>query len=85
MVRLLEPESSVASLKMGDWQFVSVRSGLETDLAERIVELLSGLDSTEEGREILASLKKTTKFDAVPPEAASAIKELRRLMDLVSD
>ena len=45
---------------------------------------MTGLNQTEEGRQILKGLKKTEKFDALPPESEEAVNELRKLMELVT-
>ncbi|MFQ6026833.1 MAG: phosphate/phosphite/phosphonate ABC transporter substrate-binding protein [Dehalococcoidia bacterium] len=66
-------------------QLVSVRPGLPPDLATRISELLTNLDQTEKGRQLLSSLKKTRKFDLLPPESRPILDELKKLMRLVAD
>ena len=65
-------------------QLVSVRPGLEPQLVEKVQELLVGLDQTDEGRLILEGLKRTKKFDPLPPESEEALREVKALMDLVS-
>ncbi len=66
-------------------QLVLVRQGLDSRLVDRIEELLVGLDRTEEGRELLHGIKKTKKFDPVPPDSQRALGELRTLMRLVAE
>ena len=64
-------------------QLVSVSVSLDSELVGQIQELLNGLHQTEEGRQILESLKKTRKFDLLPPESANALAQLEVLMELV--
>ena len=64
-------------------QLVSVRPGLDPRLASRVIELLIGLDQTEEGRLILENLKKTKKFDVLPADSSASLEDLRGLMRLV--
>ena len=65
-------------------QLVSVRPGLEPELVDKIRKLLIVLDQTEEGRQLLAGLKKTTKFDALPEDSEESLTELRELMKLAA-
>jgi hypothetical protein len=66
-------------------QLVSVRRGLEPELVEKVVMLLSRLEETDAGQLILVNLKHTKKFDALPPESAASLTELKGLMDLLAD
>ena len=66
-------------------QLVSARSGLQRGLVDTVSELLTGLDQTTEGREILANLKKTKKFDRLPPDSEATLSELKALIALVTD
>ena len=66
-------------------QVVSVRPGLDPVLVDKIGELLMGLDQKEDGRQLLVSLKKTTKFDQLPPEATASLDNFREMIGLVSD
>ena len=66
-------------------QLVSVRRGLDPGIVRRVRELLMGLDRTEEGRKILEGLKKTKKFDPLPPASEAPLKELKMLMKLVAE
>lgn len=61
-------------------QLVSVRPGLADERVGRLRELLTGLDQTETGRQLLAGLKKTSKFDVVPAEAAASLTELDQMI-----
>ena len=65
-------------------QLVSVRPGLEPGLVSKLSELLIGLEDTVEGQELLLSLKKTKRFDALPEESRAVLTELKVLMDLVA-
>ena len=64
-------------------QLVSVRPGLEPEIANRITQVLSDMDQSERGREVLEGFKKTKKFDQLPEESKQAILQLKVLMDLV--
>ena len=64
-------------------QLVSVRSDLGSSLTLEVGTLLSNLDQTEEGRLLLEGLKKTRKFDPLPPASEAALEELKTLMKLV--
>ena len=66
-------------------QLVSVRPGLDPALRQGIRDLLIGLEQTEEGRLLLDGLKKTRKFDLVPPESQESLVRLTELMGLVSN
>ena len=65
-------------------QLVSVRPGLDPKLVARIRALLTELDQTELGGQILDGLKKTRKFDALPADSRSALTTLSKLVDLVA-
>ena len=65
-------------------QLVSARPGLDRALVDKVRELLIALDQTEEGRQILEGLKKTKKFDPLPPEAEAALRDTGRLIELVA-
>ena len=64
-------------------QLASSMLGLESALL-RVVLLLSSLQETDEGRQILMGLKNTKKFDPVPSHSQSALEELKEEMDLVA-
>lgn len=66
-------------------QLVSVRAGLDPELVSRIQTLLIELDQTEDGLALLEGLKRTKKFDLLPPESKDSLQELRELMTLVSE
>ena len=63
-------------------QLVSVRPDLDHVLAVKLRALLLSLDQTEEGRLLLEGLKKTRKFDPLPP---ASLVELKSLMKIVSE
>ena len=65
-------------------QLVSVRGGLDPEIVSTTAQLLVALDQSQEGLELLEHLKKTKKFDALPPETGAALAELRKLIDLVA-
>lgn len=64
-------------------QLVTVRPGLDSALVLEVRALLLSLDQTEEGQRLLEGLKKTRKFDPLPPASESALEELKTLMKLV--
>lgn len=59
---------------------VGVRGDLAPALVARIRHLLIGLEHTHEGKLLLESLDRTTRFDALPPEAEQALESIRRLL-----
>ena len=65
-------------------QLVTVRAGMDREIVATMARLMEALGGSEEGRELLVHLKKTKKFDALPPESGAALAELRKLMDLVA-
>ena len=78
-----QPFASLMSTLSVPRHLVSVRPGIEADLVERVVTLLTSLHQTEEGRELLASLKGTEKFDLVSDQSRQAMEEMIRLIGLV--
>ena len=65
-------------------QLVSVRPGLDPQLVVKIQHLLVGLEQSEHGRELLQSLKKTTRFDSISSDTQASLEELEVLMKLVA-
>ena len=65
-------------------QLVSVRPGLDPDIERRVIQVLSDMDQSERGREVLEGFKKTKKFDLLPEESGQALLQLKGLMDLVA-
>jgi phosphate/phosphite/phosphonate ABC transporter binding protein len=59
---------------------VGVRGDLAPALVARIRHLLIGLEHTHEGKLLLESLDRTTRFDALPPDAEQALESIRRLL-----
>jgi phosphate/phosphite/phosphonate ABC transporter binding protein len=59
---------------------VSVRGDLAPTLVARIHDLLVELEHTQEGKVLLESLDRTTRFDALPAEAEQALESIRRLL-----
>lgn len=64
-------------------QLVSLRPGLDPEIAWRITQVLQDMDQSERGREVLEGFKKTQKFDQIPAESEQALLQLKGLMDLV--
>ena len=65
-------------------QLVSVRPGLDPEIVNRVIQVLSDMDQSERGREVLEGFKKTKKFDQLPDDSAQALLQLKGLMDLVA-
>ena len=59
---------------------VGVRGDLAPALVARIRQLLIALEHTHEGKLLLESLDRTTRFDALPPDAEQALESIRRLL-----
>jgi phosphonate transport system substrate-binding protein len=59
---------------------VSVRGNLAPALVARIRDLLVELEHTQDGKVLLESLERTTRFDALPAEAEQALESMRRLL-----
>jgi phosphonate transport system substrate-binding protein len=59
---------------------VGVRGDLAPALVARIRDLLVELEHTQDGKVLLDSLDRTTRFDALPPEAEQALDSIRRLV-----
>ena len=59
---------------------VSVRGDLSPTLVGRIRDMLVELEHTEEGKTLLESLDRTTRFDALPADAERALESMRRLL-----
>lgn len=59
---------------------VSVRGDLPPALVARIRDMLVELERTPEGKALLESLDRTTRFDALPAEAEQALESMRRLL-----
>ena len=64
-------------------QLVPVRRDLSPDLTAQIQDLLIGLEHAERQEELLAGLKKTTRFDLLPDESTAGLEHLRQLIKLV--
>ena len=64
-------------------QVASLGPGLNSEIADAVLALLFGLDQTEPGRELLAGIKDTRKFDKLPPDSLKAMDQLKELMQLV--
>lgn len=62
---------------------VLVSADVDEALREAVIELLLGLDKTEEGREILFVFEETTKFDEFPGGIDAALARMQELHDMV--
>ena len=65
-------------------QVASIGPGLGPEIGDAVLALLLGLDQTEPGRELLAGIKDTKKFDLLPPDSLTSMDQLKELMQLVS-
>lgn len=61
-----------------------VRSGLDEELTQAIIRVLSSMDETEEGKAVLESFQ-TTQFDEFPEGIAAATARMREMMEIVED
>ena len=66
-------------------QLVSVGPAMALEMADKVSELLMEMDQTERGRQLLAGLKNTTKFDSPPADLDLTLHELNELLQLVAD
>ena len=64
-------------------QFVSAGPGLDPEMIDKVKSLLMDLDKSEEGREILANLKNTLKFDEIHAGTEDSLRELKDLISQV--
>ena len=64
-------------------QVASLGPGLEPEIGDAVLALLLGLDQTDAGRELLAGIKDTKKFDPLPPDSLKSMDQLKELMQLV--
>ena len=60
-----------------------VRADLKPEMVEAIKTILTQMDKTPEGQEVLQKFEKTAKFDNFPPE--SSIERMRELYKLVQN
>jgi phosphonate transport system substrate-binding protein len=58
---------------------------MDAGMRDAIIELLLGLDKTDEGKAILATFEETTKFDELPGGAEVAIARMRELYNLTQN
>ena len=65
-------------------QLVSAGAGLDLPLVDRVRELLIGLNQSEEGQLLLEDLKRTKKFDPLPPDSEAALQEFKGIMRLIT-
>lgn len=66
-------------------QLVSVGPAMGLEMVDKVSELLMEMDQTERGRQLLAGLKNTTKFDPPPADLDLTLHELNELLQLVAD
>lgn len=56
------------------------RADLEPELVVRITEILTEMDTTEKGREVLKAFESTTKFDEIPEDSLNALQDGLKFM-----
>ncbi len=56
------------------------RADLEPELVARITEILTEMDKTEKGREVLKAFEETAKFDAIPEDSLKAMQDGLKFM-----
>jgi ABC-type phosphate/phosphonate transport system substrate-binding protein len=61
-------------------QLVAIRPDLDPDLRAEIVRLMVALDQSDEGQEILTTMRETEKFEEIP---ADVIEDLNELYEVV--
>ena len=61
-----------------------MRPGFDPQLADKISEIMTGMNRTGEGKLVLLEMKKTAKFDAIPLGSESELVDLEALLDRVS-
>lgn len=62
-------------------QIISHRAELPERLVARIREILLNMDQSEEGKKVLRSFEKTTKFDELPASSLSPFSQVQKLID----
>jgi len=65
-------------------QVAVVRSGLDDELVQAIIRVLSNMHETEEGQAALEPFQ-TTRFDEFPDGIDAATRRMREMMELVKD
>ena len=65
-------------------QVVVIRSGLDDELVQAIVQVLTTMHETEAGAEALDPFQ-TSKFDEFPEGPEAAVSRMREMMELVQD
>lgn len=61
-------------------QLVAIRPDLDPEMRAEIVRLMIELDQTDEGRSILAAMRDTEKFEAVPDDVLTELEELYEIV-----
>lgn len=62
-------------------QLVLARRGMSAAMKERIAELLSALETTEEGQAIMQKFEKTSRFDALPANTETELAHIQALYE----
>jgi len=60
---------------------VSCRADLSPRLASKIKQILLGMNQLPEGRNVLKQFEETTKFDEVPAESITQLKQTRKFVE----
>lgn len=64
-------------------QLVACSPEMDPELAAEVTRLMVGLSDSEEGREILVTLRETQKFEEMPADVMAALDELYQTVKLV--
>jgi phosphonate transport system substrate-binding protein len=62
-----------------------VRSGLRPDLKVKLKRILFSMHADPDGKEVLQAYNAIKKFNAIGPEAAASLAEVRRLMSVIRE
>jgi len=63
---------------------VVVRPGMEPELVDAIIAVLTAMDESEDGLAVLESFEETAQFDEFPGGIAAALARMRELYELVT-
>ncbi len=80
----LKPFRSILFTPYVPYHVVSVRPGLDLELAKRIATVLKKLHETEEGAAMLMEFEKTSKFDDIPEELLKNVEALQPYLDMIT-
>ncbi len=58
-----------------------MRADLPPRLTEKVKEILLEMEQSEEGKKVMKTYSKTTKFDEFPPHSLDAMNKLMQFVD----